>query len=407
MKNNGWGIAVVCILLFLGLPVTAAPLVVDHTAVARYADIPQLYIDKVKAMWADVPGESHSLGYRKGCALLQGLDSRLQVSVKELGTPEGHTNAYLRISRATWSPEGWGYGYGEANWYASTSSVEKTKAHLSYCNTNGLEIAAMGFVWCWDMLWHNEPGGGIDPVYQVRWAGASEGGPDGDLRWGLDADDYALTGNHVNMDTYLRATQEYDDFCRTNGYRTRVFFTTGPADGGWPAEGMYQRHLKHERIRSYVAASADGILFDYADILCWSDSGQQATTAWTDYGGTRRVFQSIHPDNMLDLNGTYAEDGDHIGERGAVRLGKALWYMLARLAGWDPDLRLQIVPLANGQMSIQVHGQPGVQYTVETADSLAAGQWTALLTVNSSMMPFVFIDSRPPASQQFYRLVQR
>jgi len=28
-------------------------------------------------------------------------------------------------------------------------------------------------------------------------------------------------------------------------------------------------------------------------------------------------------------------DGDHIGEVGALRLGKALWWLLARIAGWD------------------------------------------------------------------------
>jgi len=38
---------------------------------------------------------------------------------------------------------------------------------------------------------------------------------------------------------------------------------------------------------------------------------------------------------MLDLDGTYQEDGDHIGQRGAVRLAKALWWLLARIAGWD------------------------------------------------------------------------
>jgi len=38
---------------------------------------------------------------------------------------------------------------------------------------------------------------------------------------------------------------------------------------------------------------------------------------------------------MLDLSGSYAEDGDHIGQRGALRLAKAMWWMLARMAGWN------------------------------------------------------------------------
>ena len=38
------------------------PLIADHTAVARYTEIPQVYIDAVKTMWADIPGESHSFG---------------------------------------------------------------------------------------------------------------------------------------------------------------------------------------------------------------------------------------------------------------------------------------------------------------------------------------------------------
>lgn len=38
---------------------------------------------------------------------------------------------------------------------------------------------------------------------------------------------------------------------------------------------------------------------------------------------------------MLDLDGTYAEDDDHIGERGALRLAKAMWWLLARIAGWN------------------------------------------------------------------------
>lgn len=36
-----------------------------------------------------------------------------------------------------------------------------------------------------------------------------------------------------------------------------------------------------------------------------------------------------------DLAGNYSEDGDHIGRIGALRVAKAMWWMLARIAGWD------------------------------------------------------------------------
>lgn len=319
--------------------IAADPIVADHTVVDQVTNVPQAYLDLVKRMWVTVPGESHSSGYRIGCQLLESADSRFPVNVTESGEPEPYTDQYLRLSRATWGDvghdSGWRYGYGEEDWYTSALAVQRTQAHLGYCHDNGFVLSAMGFGWCWDTTWHNEPGGGIDPVHQVCWAGSSVGGPEGDLRWGLDAADQALTGNSVCMDTYLAATQAYVDLCQANGYPTRVFFTTGPVDGGGnTGERGYQRYLKHQHVRSYVQAN-EGVLFDYADVLCWGNDGQQNTVTWTDHGGTAQTFPYIHSDNMLDLDGSYTEDGDHVGERGALRLAKALWWLLARLAGWD------------------------------------------------------------------------
>jgi hypothetical protein len=39
---------------------------------------------------------------------------------------------------------------------------------------------------------------------------------------------------------------------------------------------------------------------------------------------------------MKDLNGGYTEAGNHIGQVGAVRLAKAIWVLMARIAGWEP-----------------------------------------------------------------------
>lgn len=323
----------------LCLAATALPaLVADHQAVAQYASIPQQYLDSVRTWWATVPGESHSSGYRIGLAMLESLDPDCAVDIRESGTPDSLPAGALRFSRATWgdlgAATGWRYGYGEEDWYTSQTARARTAAGIRYCNTHGRPLHATGFGWCWDMTWQNGPGGTRDPVHQVRWAGSSEGGPQGNLRWGLDAADSALTGNGVCMDTYLSATQSLADSCAANGWPTVVFFTTGPVDGNDNSENGYQREVKHQYLRDYVLQDTARVLFDYADILCWSDSGDQHIAAWND-GGTPRYYPQIHADNMLDTNGSYVEDGDHIGQRGAIRLAKAMWWMLARLAGWD------------------------------------------------------------------------
>lgn len=311
----------------------ATQIIADHTIVDRYDDIPDAYIALVKRMWLDMPGESHSSGVRIGMALLAAQNSRYAVAIQDSGTPEAASSDHLRVSRASWgdvyNDEGWRYGYGEEDWYTSATAVSRTRAHLSYCDENGFSIAAFGFGWCWDMTWHNDPGGIVDPGHGVRWAGSSDGGPQGNLIWGLDAADTSLTGNSVCMDSYLSATQGYADYCAAQGYATKVFFTTGPVDG-YTGENAAQREIKHDYIRSYARADEARILFDYADILAWDDAGAENTQTWNSL-----AYQMIADDNMLDLDGSYNEDGDHIGERGALRLAKAMWWMLARMAGWE------------------------------------------------------------------------
>ncbi len=346
-------------------------IIADHTIVNEYDKIPQTYINEIKKMWVIVAGESHSKGYRIGCQLLENIDPKHQVSIKEWGTPESYTDQNLRLSRATWgdytNSSGWIYDYGEEDWFTNATAISRTKAHLTYCNTNNLQIAAMGFGWCWDMTGNNWPSGTPDPVYQVRWAGRSEQGPEGSRRWGLDAEDFDLTGNSVCMDTYLNATNEYSNYCAANGYPTKIFYTTGPVDANENlGENGYQRHIKHEYIRNFVKASENRILFDYDDILCWSESGDRGEITWTDYGGALQTFQAIHPDNLLDLDGSYTEDGDHIGQRGALRLAKAMWWMLARMAGWDgvtvgvnqpiDNFKIKLLPNPVGDfLTIQLH----------------------------------------------------
>ncbi len=316
---------------------SGAQIIADHTVVDQFDKIPQQYIDEVKKMWVSITGESHSQAYRSGLTLLMDQYPAFAVSVRESGTPEGPTSSHLRVSRATWGDvdrsSGWVYDYGEEDWFTSSLAISRTKASLLHCKNSNLGLTVFGFGWCYDATY---PGvdGGVDPVFGTRWGGATVGSPQGERVWGLDADDQALTGNSVSMQTYINATNEFRSYCLSNSIPTHVIFTTGPVDTDY-ASGLnsgevgYQQYLKWEYIRDYVKSDPGAILFDYADILSYSNSGDLATTSWRDRNGVTQVYPLIHPSNN-----TGSKIG-HIGSEGTIRLAKAMWWMLARIAGWD------------------------------------------------------------------------
>lgn len=311
-------------------PVVTNQIIADHTVVDKFDDIPAEYINEVKKMWLVYAGESHSEAIRTGLALLESAFPAYAVNVVESGTPDAYTTTNLRVSRGTWgdlnNSSGWIYDYGEEDWWTNATAIARTKAGISYCNSNNLIIGAIGFGWCWDAQGLT-PTPSTDPVYGVHWYGSSKGGPSGDKYWGIDDGDFSLTSNPVNMDTYLSATQGYIDYCKTNNIPTKVFFTTGPVDDYsdyFGLETMYQATLKYQHIRNYVLADPGRILFDYADILCYDDNGTPTTATWNGH-----AFPYITNANLGD------ESIGHIGSTGAIRLAKAMWWMLARMAGWD------------------------------------------------------------------------
>jgi len=328
-------------------------IIADHKIVADFEKIPDHYINEVKKMWLVYAGESHSYAIRAGLAELGRLYPKYAVKVRESGTPDLYTTSNLRVSTATWgdysNSSGWIYSYGEEDWFTNATAVARTKAGISYCNNNNIPVSAMGFGWCWDLqgLSFVEGLGLPDPVYGCRWYGISKMGPQGDRGWGLDDEDYAITGNSINLDTYLKVTQEYIDYCNNNSIPTKVFFTTGPVDAIYKEAG-YGAYLKYERIREYVRRNESAILFDYADILCHNNDGSVLTTSWNGHNYPRITNENLG-----------AGDIGHIGMDGALRLAKAMWWMLARMAGWNGSSTSQIPVSAitiSGGTSITTRG---------------------------------------------------
>ncbi len=361
-------------------------IIADHTVVDKYDKIPQFYIDEVKKMWLVIAGESHSLGYREGLMLFANEHASYKVSVVEEGVPEAFTTSHLRVSRATWgdysNSSGWIYGYGEDDWWTNPTAITRTKAGIAYCKGHNLIISAIGFGWCWDPM-AGDASYGTDPVTGNHWYGWSEGSPSGDKCWGIDESDNSITGNSVNIESYINATQAYIDYCTANSIPTKVFFTTGPVDsyeGYFSNEAMYQAHLKYNHIRSYVKANSSRILFDYADILCYDANGNLATVEWNGH-----IYPTIAGTNLYPIEGSY-----HISKAGAVRLAKALWWMLARIAGWDGGITgIEDDPSAKSHINVEVIGD---ELKVDILANIVI-EGVELYSVNGSLISSKFNNS--------------
>lgn len=314
-------------------------LVIDHTTIADFPSLPAAYRALALAHRLLFTGESHSAAYREGLALLETLYAAYASSATESGTPEAARSDALRIDRLRWGGATYDTVTQEQNLYTNATAVAAMKAALVHDAAQSVAARIFGHAWCWTMTWDGagsvDIGGTTDPVLACRWTGCSRDGPEGDRVWGLDARDDTLTSNTVCVDTYLGVIESIRRYAHDEGLPTEVVFTTGPVDefGGSTEQG-YARWLKHEHIRDYVAEHG-GILFDYADILSYSNAGAVATSSWTDGGSVEHVFNEIHADNLTNLEGGYENDVGHIGSTGAVRIAKALWLLDAYIEGWD------------------------------------------------------------------------
>ncbi|MBN1434061.1 hypothetical protein JW921_04825 [Candidatus Fermentibacterales bacterium] len=89
----------------------------------------------------------------------------------------------------------------------------------------------------------------------------------------------------------------------------------------------YNRHQRNEQIRDFCVAN-DRVLFDFADLDCWWFNPD--TEEWEhhtySYGGTD--IPSEHPQ-------FYGDEAGHTTFESCEQKGRALWWMMAVLAGWE------------------------------------------------------------------------
>jgi hypothetical protein len=86
-------------------------------------------------------------------------------------------------------------------------------------------------------------------------------------------------------------------------------------------DGQRGTDLFNAQVRSYCAANGK-ILFDIADIECHEPDGTKLVNA--------------RGDEIISQNYTKEIHAGHLNPEGRVRVASALWYLMARIGGWDP-----------------------------------------------------------------------
>jgi len=106
---------------------------------------------------------------------------------------------------------------------------------------------------------------------------------------------------------------------------TFIYMTGNAQDTGFDG---YKRYLRNEQIRNYCTAN-DKVVYDFEDLDSWwfNPTTQQWEHATYDYNGYTIPVEHPH---------FYGSDAGHTTYESCEQKGKAVWWMMAKLAGWNP-----------------------------------------------------------------------